>query len=207
MSDWQVPEQIQTPGGGGGRFVQPKNWLEVKVGKQVVQQVRLRILGSPVAGLVGWTHDNKPLRARDAAGFPAGQRWRMGKDSKGQEREERPKEFWAMPVWEYGEAGSESGVKVWEVPQAGIRDALRALVPIKGAPTGYDVVVQRSGKGFDTKYSVTALDSSPIPTEALVAWQQVQAAGFDLEALFDGGDPFSPAGPEAASVADSGPPF
>ena len=203
MSEW-TPEPVNAPGSMSGRFVQAKNWLEVKEGGKLIQKFRCRILSKAVAGLVGWTADNKPIRARDMSMFPEGQKWREEKDPAGKMKVQLPKEFWAMAVWDY-EGGQT--VKVWEVPQRGIRDAISAAVKDKGSPFGYDLIVRRSGKGLDTTYTVSTADSAPMPPEAAAEWAALQAAGFDLDALFDGGDPFPAAAPAApAPTGDGGRP-
>lgn len=206
MSDsgWapEEPEQRRT----SGRFVQPKNWMEVKEGKRIFQKFKCRVLASPVAGVVAWNADNRPSRFKSEAEIPANFNWRLHKDGDHVGKKEFPKTFWAFPVWDY----EVSEVRVWELTQAGLRDAFRALAanPEWGSPLGYDVTATREGKGLNTKYALSPSPKSAVPVDAATAWNECVAAGFDLNRLFDGGDPFSaPAAAAGDAPAQESVPF
>lgn len=185
----EEPEQRRT----SGRFVQAKNWMEVSEGtgksRRTFQRFKCRILGKALAGIVAWTADNKPARFKSEADIPEDFNWRLHSDGQHKGKKEFPKAFWAMPVWDY----EVSEVRVWEVTQSGLKDALRSLAanPEWGSPLGYDVTVTREGKGLNTKYALSPSPKSAVPVEAAQAWNDAVAAGFDLERLFGGGDPFS----------------
>lgn len=195
----EEPEQRRT----SGRFVQPKNWMEVKEGKRTYQKFKCRVLGSAVAGVTVWTADNKPHRFKSEADIPAGLDYRLQDKGPHAGKKELPKGFWAFPVWDY----EVQEVRVWEVTQAGLKDALRALAtnPEWGSPLGYDVTATREGKGLDTKYALSPSPKSAVPDAAVVAFNDAVAAGFDLSRLFDGGDPFSAPTAAAGPAAEPTP--
>jgi len=68
--------------------------------------------------------------------------------------------------------------------------ALKALIdnPKWGDPHGYDICVTRSGKGFDTEYIVQPSPHSKLDDKILAKFQE---ANINLEALFEGLDPFT----------------
>lgn len=190
-NDW-MPEEPQGRS-SMSRYVQPKSWQEFKEKGGIVQRARYRILDRGIGGFVGFTKANKPIRARQLIDFPPGTEWREGKDEKGNARPELPRAFFAFPVWDYEAApgdGTTGAVLIWEMPQKALRDALSAIVKAWGPPTGYDVQVERKGKGFDTEYSLVNLPPTPMPAAAAAKWDALANSGFDLTKLYDGGDPF-----------------
>lgn len=58
----------------------------------------------------------------------------------------------------------------------------------------YDLRITRRGKGTDTKYSVdlipTKRSNTKVAQAVINAWDEVCSAGADLEALYEGGNPF-----------------
>lgn len=144
---------------------------------------KFRILSDQaLIGYEYWTPENKPVRLRE---FPETQPEDMREDSK-------MKEFWAFIVWDY----KDKKVKILELTQTSVKEQLQTYVddPDFGEPMGFDVVVKRTGDGLDTKYSTIAKPPTDIPKEALEAYKPED---INLEALFDGEDPF------AVSVATS----
>lgn len=177
-SDWTTFGK--TSGGSvGGAYLRPN---KLKEG----QSVKFRVLGSPVEGFERWTEDNKPVVIRLGEGWPEGKTWRTPTA----ERKESPKMFAAMPVWNY----AEEAVQVLWFTQASIREAITSCVGHEdyGQPTGYDLTITRKGTGMDTEYGVVPSPPKPASEKAVAAWEAVLAKGFDLEALFVGGDPFNP---------------
>lgn len=207
QNGWAPPEPERS-GGSSSRFVQPKNWMEVTEGsgkgKRVFQRFKFRILGSAISGFTAWSADNRPSRFRSEKDIPADFNWRLQEKGPHAGKRELPKAFWAFPCWDY----ETSEVKVWEVSQAGIRESIGGYARNWGSPVGYDLTVERSGKGLETKYTVVPSEKSPVPADAAKAWNECVAAGFDLERLFDGGDPFSAPAAAADAVAEQpGVPF
>lgn len=147
---------------------------------------RIRILGSAIVGYEGWTYEHKgksvPVRHRIkpdgfAEPFDIAQ-VDMGK---------KIKHFWAFPVWNV----DEKLVQVYQITQKSIMDKIKTLTQDEdwGDPTQYGLVISRSGEKLDTKYEVTPKPKTPLPDEALIAWDKVRPT-FELEKLFDNGDPF-----------------
>jgi hypothetical protein len=155
---------------------------------------RFRVLGSPILGYVYWTEDSagvrKPNRIRMSERVPAGTM--LGKDDK-------VKHFWAMPVWNY----QEEKVQILEITQKGLMKSLRALAadPDWGSPVQYDVVVTRSGQSLDTEYSLQPKPAKPLDEGIIQVYKDMH---INLEALYEGGDPFAEAGEKLANEVDEG---
>jgi len=174
-SDWTTFGKT-SGGSSGGSYLRPN---KLKDG----QSIKFRILGSPIEGFERWTKDNKPVSIALGEGWPEGHDWRDGKEG-------NPRLFAAMPVWNY----ADEKVQVLTFTQAVIREALVAYAGNDeyGQPTGYDLTIARKGSGMDTTYSLVASPPKPCPAKAVEAWDAVLKAGFSLDALFHGGDPFAP---------------
>lgn len=145
---------------------------------------KFRILASPILGYEAWNEvkgeDGKkkraPLRFRMEAQIPIDEL----------DEPEKVKHFWAMPVWNY----SLKRVQILEITQKGIQRTLRALAKDKewGSPLGYDVSVVRSGQTIqDTEYETIPSPPKPLAKEIKEAYER---ATINLEALFDGENPF-----------------
>lgn len=144
---------------------------------------RFRILSDEaLIGYEYWTAEKKPVRLRE---FPEVQPEDM-------RTEDTMKEFWVFLVWNY----KVEKVQILELTQTSIKEQLQTYVddPDFGDPMGYDIVIKRAGDGLETKYSIIAKPPADIPKKALEAFNNVTV---NLEALFDGEDPF------AVSVATS----
>ena len=61
-----------------------------------------------------------------------------------------------------------------------------------GDPKKYDFRVYRTGKWKETRYTLTALPKSKFDSEADEKGAFELAKPINLEALYDGGDPFKP---------------
>lgn len=154
-------------------------------------ETRLRLLSNPVIGCEYWNKDGKPVRLlHHPAGRPADMR---DADSSG--RAEKIKEFWAMKAYNYT-AGQ---MQIFQITQAQIKTQLAELSKDAdwGHPKTYDIKIIRSGKGLETKYSVTPVPAKPVTDEVKTAFA---AAPINLEALFSGADPFASNGTAAPSA-------
>jgi hypothetical protein len=161
-----IPEGYSEPSSGSGRYT------KIEEGKKV----KLRILTSPVQGMLRWTVEPKPIRWRKEEDQPQRNDW----------KDEPAKMFWAMVIWNY----ITEQVEIWEVTQKSIRQELVALANNEdwGDPHGYDITVSRNGSGLETKYQV-----HPSPHRLL---DDFVTASFkknspNIEALFTGDDPFA----------------
>lgn len=147
---------------------------------------RIRILGSAITGYEAWTpeHDGKstPVRHRvQENGFAVP--FKLSEI----DAEKKIRHFWAFPIWN----PDEKLVQVYQVTQKSIMDRITELVNDEdwGDPTEYGIVINRTGEKLKTKYTVTPKPKTPLPPEAVEAWEKAKPT-FDLERLFDNGDPF-----------------
>lgn len=152
--------------------------------------VKIRILTSPVEGWEYWSNDGKPVRLKKApATLPADIRHREGKP-------EKVKFFAAFCVWNY----AESSVQICSLTQRTIMAALDEYSEHEdyGDPRGYDFTLSRKGKGLETEYTLIASPPKPFSFEE-------QAAdvlhSINLNALYDGSNPFKPASASGSAVA------
>ena len=79
--------------------------------------------------------------------------------------DEEPKEFWSMLVWDY------------------------QAEPEWGDLREYDLSITKTGKGFETRYSVVPKPKSAQTEEIKQAFAEAE---INLMALFSGDDPFAP---------------
>ena len=162
---------LQPPGGGYMKFAEGKN--------------RVRILASEgddpptaIVGMEAWTTDaegnRKPVRCQ------AGQKLAGDFD-------EEPKEFWAMLVWDY----QAEQVRILGITQKGIQGEILSLKndPEWGDLREYDLSIIKTGKGFETRYSVVPKPKSEQTEEIKQAFAEAE---INLMALFSGDDPFAP---------------
>lgn len=148
------------------------NYLKLPIGR-----TQLRILSSAVIGWEYWNKENKPVRQKEAyKGVPAdaGTDTQTGKIKK-------PQHFWAFVVWNYGA----EQVQLMQITQKSLQSSIRALIedPSWGNPKEYDIVITKSGSGFDTDYKVMPSPKSKAP--------EVDISYINLQALFSGADPFA----------------
>ena len=161
-----LPEDYKAPAPSGG------NYTKLAQGKTTI-----RIIGSAITGYLGWGEEQgkrKPHRSKDMP--PAGT------------FEEKPKHFWAFPVWNY----DTNSVQIMEITQKGIQGALVELYKDKswGDPKKYDVVINRDGEGLETHYSVMPKMPSDLSGAAVEVIKDTLPK-LNLEALYDGEDPFA----------------
>lgn len=169
-----LPEGYKVPKTGGGYF-------KLQDGAN-----KFRILSAPILGHEYWTEDRKPVRSRELFKFiPTDADISNGF---------KPKHFWAFVVWNY----AESAVQILELTQTTIQSALTDLIQSDdwGDPRGYDVTVNRKGSKLDTEYTVQPSPHKELPADIKAAFE---AKPINLEALFDGANPFGEADGPARS--------
>ena len=147
--------------------------------KFVKGENRFRFLARPIVGNEYWV---------DEAGKRKPVRKRIGEDTDLNEvdSDDQVKHFWAMPVYNY----QLKMIQILEITQKSILKELHLLAKDEdwGSPLGYDVVVTKTGEDKETRYSV-----KPKPATALDGRVAIEFKGmskFDIERLFDNGDPF-----------------
>lgn len=155
-------------------------------------QNKLRFLTAPVMGYVYWTTDKKPVRSREPfEGTPSDARLEDGKF--------KPKHFWAAVVWNF----ADNRVQVLEIVQASIQEPILDLASNSdwGDPREYNITVNKKGKLLDTEYTVQPSPKTAVPAEAHAAFRETR---INLEALFEGKDPFNTAsGSQGGETMDS----
>ena len=147
---------------------------------------RIRILGSmndtpptAIRGMVGWGTDSEGNRKPD--------RTQAGEKVDASQYEEKPKEFFAMIVWNYGA----EQISILEVTQASIIGEIVSLANDEdwGDPKEYDISIVKTGEGMETRYNT-------VPKPKKASTKEIQQAFADAEinlnALFSGDDPFAP---------------
>lgn len=138
---------------------------------------KIRILGSAVTGWEDWDDERKVYRFK-MENKPA--------QSKSSKEGARIKHFWSFPIWNY----QEEIVQICTLTQASIQKGITAIVknPKWGDPKEYDIVICRTGKDLDTEYTVTPDPKEKIDPEIQKVYSKLT---INLEALYDGGDPFT----------------
>lgn len=177
-----LPQGYERPSGGGAdRYV---NLSKLDQG-----QHKFRILSDIMVGWVWWT-DRQPTRVRLAADVPSDVRER-------EDNREKARHFWSMVVWNY----QDEAVQVMEFTQATVQEQLAALEANSdwGDLTSYDFTITKAGEGKDTTYSVAPSPHKDVPESALSAYENVT---INLEALYDGADPFSSSAKESSEDDD-----
>ena len=159
-----LPNDYKVPDSG--------NYMKLKAGENT-----FRVLSSAITGFEYWTGESKPVRSKEQ--FKATPDIKLDKNGVASQI----KHFWAFVVWNY----ASSKIQILEITQSSIQGAIKAIVDNKkwGDPKGYDITITRVGEGLDTEYSIMPNPHSTLDKET------VGEFNIDLEALYDGSDPFS----------------
>ena len=172
-------KRAPSSGGSGGNYA-----------KLLQGENKFRIVGdiedTPpgfIVGMVGWTTNEegqrRPVRYTTGESVP-------------QTFEDKPKEFFAMIVWNY----AEERIQILELTQAGLKDELIKLDADEdwGDLRKFDISIIRSGEGLETSYVMTPKPHKKRSDEINAA---VKAMKVNLNALFTGDDPFAEEAPGA----------
>jgi hypothetical protein len=140
----------------------------------------IRILGSAIVGWMYWNIENRPVRSKKG--------WDVIPTDCQEDKEGNQKiqHFWAFPVWNH----AEKKVMILEITQKTVQEPIKELAdnPRWGDPKNYDIQITRRKDGGKTSYNVQALP--PIaPVDPAIA-EAYARKNINLEALFEGGDPF-----------------
>jgi len=155
----------------------PSKYLRLNDGK-----TKFRILSPAIYGCEFWVTledgTRKPRRFRTAS---------EAVNSPELNLEEGLKDFWVMVVWEY----ETHSIKVLELTQKSIQKQI--LEVLNNEDWGrdlsqYDLTITKTGAALTTRYSVLPSNKLPITPEMK---QQLENTFVNLEALYDGLDPFS----------------
>jgi hypothetical protein len=161
-----LPKDYQVPKGKSGymKFQQGAN--------------RFRILNAPILGYEIWAEKdgkNTPIRVKTEDEI-----------NPDMITEQNPvRHFWAMPVWNY----QDKLIQILEVTQKSIQKSLTTLIQDEdwGDPTGYDIVVTKTGEKLETEYSIQPKPAKPLEAEIEAKFKEKY---INLEMLYQGGDPF-----------------
>lgn len=141
---------------------------------------KFRVLSSAITGWEYWNTQNKPVRNKES--------WDTVPDDIKIEKDGGVKinHFWAFVVYNY----KANKIQILEITQKGIMKFIQGLVknPKWGNPKGYDIIVSRTGSGFDTEYTYIADPHSEVEPEILERYEKMN---IDLNQLYLGGDPFN----------------
>ena len=146
-----------------------------------------RILASPVIGNEYWTikeGKRHPIRKHMGENIDLSE---IAPDQKGGAG--KVAHFWAMPIFDY----ADSKIKILEITQKTIQKAIKELASDTdwGSPTGYDISVSKAVNGDLTEYGIMPKPAKPLDKAIKALYDQVVEKGFNLEALFTDGNPFS----------------
>ncbi len=137
----------------------------------------IRIMSPAIVGYEYFNTDNKPVRSRTA----------FDESPEDIKKDGRINHFWAFVVWNYGS----ERLQIFEVTQKTIQTQMKALIdnPKWGKPFSYDISITRKGTTMnDTEYSVMPNPHSEADPKAVEAYGKTK---INLEALYDGADPFA----------------
>lgn len=135
---------------------------------------KFRILSQPIYGWEDWI-DEKPVR------------YRMENKPESSHDSSKPmKHFWSFIVWNY----IEERIQIMNITQATIRKSLQSLCESEdwGNPCYYDIKISKKGEKIKTEYVVTPLPGKPLAANIKQAFNDKPC---QLEALFEGADPFA----------------
>ena len=108
---------------------------------------------------------------------------------------------WAVGAYNY----KTKNVEVLEISQKGLQQALEGYAKQQawGHPSRYDIIINKSGTGLETKYSLRVNPPLPVTPEVSVA---ITETPIDLnQLLVNGGNPFLQAGGAPASTPQAPP--
>jgi hypothetical protein len=180
-----IQDVPQRSSSGGG------NYMKLTIGANQFRIVGSSDDGGVIQGMQGW--------GTTADGGRKPYRWKIGETAP-MDFEDKPKQFLAMLVWNY----EEKKIQILELTQVGLRKELITLAKDEdwGDPRSYDLKIVRSGEKFDTTYAMTPSPHKKRGEEINTAVKQMDV---NLEALFDGGDPFAPKTPPVVEDDESTP--
>lgn len=148
-------------------------------------ETRIRVLSSAIVGWEYWRDNSEgkpePVRLKEVPEeLPSDIR------RKDDGSPEDVKHFWSFVVWDY----TDSKIKICHISQSSIQTRIEELVDDEdwNDITSFDIKINRTGEGLETRYAVTPAPKKEISVEVAEAFE---AKPINLEALFSNEDPFS----------------
>lgn len=135
-----------------------------------------RVMSSAIVGYVYFNKENKPIRQKEVFDSTPSD---IKKDGS-------VKHFWAFVVWNY----EAERIQILEIMQKSIMTGMKAIIdnPKWGNPKNYDITITRKGTTMnDTEYAIMPNPHTETSDEIRNAFLNKKV---NLEALYDGGDPF-----------------
>jgi len=168
MSDLFLPDEYEVPEA-------PSGYMKLEDGDN-----KIRIMSPPILGQEYWTEDDDgrhPNRVRKTEDLP--------KDINKLNNGQSPKHFWAFKVWNY----QSELFQILQITQKTIQKAIKALNADEdwGNPFNYDIVINRKGKELKTEYNIVPKPKKAFAKELADEFENWVC---NLEALYDGADPF-----------------
>lgn len=152
----------------GAKVPTAGNYFKMAQGENII-----RVLSPAIVGYEYWNADKKPVRSREEPAIvPPGTNLKY---------------FWAFVCYNV----KEEKIQIAEFTQKTILMALEALCNNGkwGDIREYDVTITRTGTTMnDTEYAVVPNPKEKVPASILEAYK---AKKIDLEALYEGADPFT----------------
>ena len=142
---------------------------------------QFRVVSHAVVGFEYFNAEGKPSRSKEQ---PVGIPDDIGTDKTGKQNE--ISYFWAFVVIDR----ADSKIRILEVKQKSVMGSMQSLIQNKawGNPNGYDIVVSKTGTGFETRYTTQPLPPTPLTD---MEKKLIESTPVNLEALFTGADPFN----------------
>ena len=164
-------EEISKESSGSGRYLNPA---------KIDGEVRVRFFGTGRTGFEAWTDDNKPVR------WPTKPE-KLPANIRQQEGFQTLKRFLAGLVYDY----SANDFKILQITQKTLMDQLFRFIQDEdyGQPVNYDIKIGRTGDGKNTQYTLVAAPPKDIKADIQARYDELPP--YDLDRLFDGGDPFA----------------
>lgn len=158
----------------------PSSFMKLEKGENT-----FRILDNPINGLSYWQDlpDGKraPIRKKLDEQIDYSE---QGTDD--------IKYFVAFPIWNE----KIHSVQVLEITQKTVSRAIEEIIanPKWGDPREYDISIQKSGEGKETKYSVVPNPKEELSEDASKKYAEALENGFDLNKMYKGENPFGKPG-------------
>lgn len=175
-TDAFIPEGYEAPASGGG-------FTKLEDGNNT-----FRILSNPFMMWLSWT-DGKPSRIS----------YDQPKPAKGSGQKDSVKHAWGLIVWNY----KTEQIEVFEIDKQDVINGLVAYAknPKWGHPKKYDIVINKTGSGMDTSYTLTVEPHSE-PSQAII--DGFIANPIDLtQLLVEGGNPYIQSGGGTPAPAEA----
>jgi len=152
---------------------------------KITEEVQeFRILTSPV---IWWEY----FREEDWKSVPVRQHEEFDSIPSDSKNWDKPKEFWAFVVWNH----TLGKVQIMEITQQSIKKEIWKYAKDEenwGDPKNYDFSISKTWKGKETRYVLMALPKSKFESDSDKDGAFELAKPVNLNALFDGADPFKP---------------